>query len=396
MASTNAAEGPLLPDAEQELIPTDELSNPELNPLLNPVLDQNMGLWAQVYITSPPDKRQQAVADLLHELHGQRKHNGTQVSSDSPPRTIASRRQRPKICPACQVSNDTGNKFCCLCGGRLAPVDGTQTSTPDVETPIKLVRQTFPGTDGQRSRANAVGRIGAAWSPGRLGSTFVFATLILLALGSFAYREWGPSLIGTVPGLSEAKSNVHGSPASGPAVHVGDKANGNRPTSSEVSSQPATATSFVAATSKSVRQNPDLLPPAALVSRNVFSGRTGAPETGSEPGSTLPRLQVAEIPEGHLNYPASPQEGLAGTVHMRLLIGTRGQVRRALVLSGNQRLAEAAVRAVLLWQYSPHLLNGQPVEAQTDVSISFFGEDAVSINFLPLESVGPVEVHSQQ
>jgi len=44
------------------------LPDPELNPLLNPLLGAHMGRWAEVYFTSPPEKRNQAVADLLREL----------------------------------------------------------------------------------------------------------------------------------------------------------------------------------------------------------------------------------------------------------------------------------------------------------------------------------------
>ena len=46
------------------------LPAPELNPLVNPVLGQNMGRWAEVYFTSPPEKREQAVLELVRELEG--------------------------------------------------------------------------------------------------------------------------------------------------------------------------------------------------------------------------------------------------------------------------------------------------------------------------------------
>ena len=44
------------------------LPPPELNPLVNPLLAENMGRWAQVYFTSPPEKREHAVQELLREL----------------------------------------------------------------------------------------------------------------------------------------------------------------------------------------------------------------------------------------------------------------------------------------------------------------------------------------
>lgn len=44
------------------------LPRPELNPLMNPLLGKNMGRWAQVYFTAPPEKREQAVEELLRQL----------------------------------------------------------------------------------------------------------------------------------------------------------------------------------------------------------------------------------------------------------------------------------------------------------------------------------------
>ena len=44
------------------------LPNPDLNPMMNPTLGKNLGLWAQVYFTSPPEKREEAVQQLLRDL----------------------------------------------------------------------------------------------------------------------------------------------------------------------------------------------------------------------------------------------------------------------------------------------------------------------------------------
>jgi hypothetical protein len=51
------------------------------------------------------------------------------------------------------------------------------------------------------------------------------------------------------------------------------------------------------------------------------------------------------------------------------------------VLSGSPKLAEAGMRAVRQWHYSPYLVTGQPVEVETQIKMSFFGPDAVSIGF---------------
>lgn len=54
--------------SDQHSGPDPHLPPPELNPLLNPILERNLGRWAQVYFTSPPEQRDQAVVDLLREL----------------------------------------------------------------------------------------------------------------------------------------------------------------------------------------------------------------------------------------------------------------------------------------------------------------------------------------
>jgi TonB family protein len=100
-------------------------------------------------------------------------------------------------------------------------------------------------------------------------------------------------------------------------------------------------------------------------------------------GSGANRLQVAEAPQGHVIYPAAPDVNLVGKVGMKVVIGTDGRVKEIHVLSGNRILAEAAVQAVRLWRYTHHESNGEAVEAETSVTISFQGQDAVSISFPP-------------
>jgi protein TonB len=41
------------------------------------------------------------------------------------------------------------------------------------------------------------------------------------------------------------------------------------------------------------------------------------------------------------------------------------------VLSGDSKLSKAATDAVKQWKYKPYLLNGEPVEIQTQVTINF-------------------------
>jgi periplasmic protein TonB len=53
------------------------------------------------------------------------------------------------------------------------------------------------------------------------------------------------------------------------------------------------------------------------------------------------------------------------------VIGKDGTVRDLQVRSGHPMLAQAAVDAVRQWRYRPYLLNGQPVEVDTQIDINF-------------------------
>jgi len=73
--------------------------------------------------------------------------------------------------------------------------------------------------------------------------------------------------------------------------------------------------------------------------------------------------------------PAYPErarsEHLGGTVKIHAIIGKDGQVSRIQGVRGYCSLAESAVAAVSRWRYSPTLLNGQPVEVDTEIDVIF-------------------------
>ncbi len=110
------------------------LPSPELNPLLNPLLAQNMGRWAEVYFTSPPEKREQAVLELLRELRTENPQhdvtNAAHASSDlersAPQRAIAAAPSFAEAQPAgvrchrCGRENPASHRFCGICGIALA------------------------------------------------------------------------------------------------------------------------------------------------------------------------------------------------------------------------------------------------------------------------------------
>jgi len=97
-----------------------DLPNPELNPMLNPILGRNLGRWAQVYFTTPPEKREQAVVELLRTLQAE---NGPLP----PPQAPAAIYELPKrpvalepgACGECGHPGAPGQRFCGMCGSPL-------------------------------------------------------------------------------------------------------------------------------------------------------------------------------------------------------------------------------------------------------------------------------------
>jgi TonB family protein len=71
-------------------------------------------------------------------------------------------------------------------------------------------------------------------------------------------------------------------------------------------------------------------------------------------------------------YPAEAKKaGIQGTVKLYIIVNKDGTVQGTAVLSGDPELAKAAQEAVQQWVYRPTFLNGQPVEVQTTVDVTF-------------------------
>jgi hypothetical protein len=103
---------------------TNTLPPPELNPLINPVLGQNMGRWAEVYFNSPPERRDEAVLRLLRELESEGFQHKRSLHEDSAPPSPALDRLR---CRSCGRDNPAQHKFCGMCGLSLENLSATAT-----------------------------------------------------------------------------------------------------------------------------------------------------------------------------------------------------------------------------------------------------------------------------
>lgn len=62
---------------------------------------------------------------------------------------------------------------------------------------------------------------------------------------------------------------------------------------------------------------------------------------------------------------------LNGTVVLHAIIGKDGTIKELSVLSGPDQFRESALTAVKQWVYRPYLLNGNPVEVDTTITINY-------------------------
>ncbi|MGA3080885.1 MAG: TonB family protein [Terracidiphilus sp.] len=92
-----------------------------------------------------------------------------------------------------------------------------------------------------------------------------------------------------------------------------------------------------------------------------------------------PRLRISSMDEEvrliHQTKPAYPPIAVAtrteGTVILAATISKTGSIENLRVTSGPALLQKAALDAVETWRYQPYLLDGEPVEVETTVSVTF-------------------------
>ena len=111
----------------------------------------------------------------------------------------------------------------------------------------------------------------------------------------------------------------------------------------------------------------------------VLRSTGSAPVLAKTPAPTPKRIRVpARIAEANLVYDVAPKyppeagrARIEGTVVLLAVIGRDGTVEDVRVKSGLSVLAQAAIEAVKQWRYRPYLLNGEPVEVDSQVTINF-------------------------
>jgi protein TonB len=62
---------------------------------------------------------------------------------------------------------------------------------------------------------------------------------------------------------------------------------------------------------------------------------------------------------------------IQGSVLLQAEISKDGSIQNLRLISGHPMLAPAAIEAVKQWKYRPYILNGEPVEVETQITVNF-------------------------
>ncbi len=120
-------------------------------------------------------------------------------------------------------------------------------------------------------------------------------------------------------------------------------------------------------------------PTTPVVLKKVTIVREGQPMPPDPNEAPAKRIDIsADVAQSFLIHKTDPvypteaiQARMMGFVRLEAIIGTDGLVRDLKVISGPAIFRQAALDAVKTWRYRPYLLNGQPVEIQTIVNVTF-------------------------
>ena len=126
----------------------------------------------------------------------------------------------------------------------------------------------------------------------------------------------------------------------------------------------------------------DVIAPSIVGIASAGDGAALPSLMGSQSKTPTPLLQDLHVSQGVSRgllvkaiqpaYPASARQmRIEGAVELSATVSKNGDISTVKVLSGDPQLAHAAVEAVKQWKYKPYLLNGEPVEIQTQVTVKF-------------------------
>ncbi len=334
-----------MPRQSNRLSDSLNVSEAELNPLLNPVLGDHMGLWAEVYFTSPPEQRQEAVAALLQELKAHSSERNSQpddsansaISPATRTNQSAADRGAPEscgensivYCASCGRRNPALHRFCGTCGlplsaenssgnipttGKEEPESPAKRETPqarsseieDIRSKLDPQRRAFEESAAHPSELSLFRSFREAdsnedpWDePQNRRKPFYIGAVLAILIAGLAYMGW----------RSVQLTSKHSRGASQPPVATNDITQ-----AAPVAAEPAQPVPQPPAT-KSERQRAASTPESAKVS---------APETRAASQKSMTPAAVTSRAQTPID---NGSEELA--VAQRYLNGSNGQARNS-------------------------------------------------------------------
>lgn len=111
-------------------------------------------------------------------------------------------------------------------------------------------------------------------------------------------------------------------------------------------------------------------PPPAAATQRSNPAPAPAPVAAAKQGGQAQEAKV--IKAFPAAYPTIAKTShITGIVRVHAVIGKNGKVKKATAMSGPQVLRPAAVESVMRWIYSPAILDGEPVDTETQVDVRF-------------------------
>jgi protein TonB len=96
------------------------------------------------------------------------------------------------------------------------------------------------------------------------------------------------------------------------------------------------------------------------------------------PRPVAPPVRISHMSEGDLVHkvlpvypPLARSARIQGQVVLQAVISKQGIIENLRVVTGHPMLVPAAIEAVRQWRYRPYVLNNEPVEVETQITVNF-------------------------
>src|SRR5439155_22761758 len=110
-------------------------------------------------------------------------------------------------------------------------------------------------------------------------------------------------------------------------------------------------------------------PPATAVQTPTLTPIITEAQTNRRGGNVQATNHIYQV--NPVYPPLARQIRVQGAVVMEAVINKEGSIESLRVISGHPLLNQAALDAVKQWRYRPTMLNGEPVEVITTVTVTF-------------------------